>query len=256
MNTATEFVYLTGDTHCQNFKELEDILLRKNDLSGLDLLRLENIRYDYFSKNITKEQCNKFIFEDNQVEFAKHYFVNLTMWGCSIVRTETIQKAIQEGYFEKYRKKANAPDWIYAFGLTEYLFSNSSPERMAIVYTDTWLTYPKTKPSSWLRDIRWFSIAFEEFNNSMDLLPEEFNPVKKDIVKDHHNAAIVTWNTLVYLRINKVLTFKTIKKYKPTIQKYDNVYPRIYFMCLIPVFFLKSMLKLYHSLKGNTRKDA
>lgn len=255
LNTETDFVYLTGDSHCQKFHELENIILKKNDLTSLDLLRLENIKYDYFSKDINSSLYDKFLFEDNQIMFAKHYFVNLTMWGCSIIRANVIKKTIQSGYFDKYRKLAKAPDWIYAFGVTDYLSSHSSANRMAIVYTDTWLNYPNQKASSWLRDERWFSIAFEQFNNSMDLLPAEFNPVKKAIVKDHHDAAIVSKKTLLRLRINNVLTFRNAKKYKSSITKYDNVYPRIIALCIIPKFVLKSMLKTHQFLKRNIRKE-
>ena len=81
------------------------------------------------------------------------------------------------------------------------------------------------------------------------MLYSEYDNEKKEIVKTFRDDSLASKRYLIQKRLNKDINIKLVKKYKKDIKYVHGYYGFMIFICLVPVFVIKLLKKLYKIIK-------
>lgn len=246
-NNKLDFYILLGDGNLYNFNNLE-LQLKNNVFEKFNVINLEPL----IRKKINKDcdaKLNSAIEYENPIKYIK-YYSHLTYFGGAIYKTNFIRETFDKSYYKKCRED-NLSWWttvcIYN-QLMDYKKQNIST-LCSTLYVDGLNGNSKKKDHSWADKEKYFILTFKVFNKDVDLLYSEYDNVKKEIVKTFRDDSLASKRYLIQKRLNKDINIKLVKKYKKDIKYVHGYYGFMIFICLVPVFVIKLLKKLYKIIK-------
>lgn len=250
-NNPYDYFMLLGDGNLYNFNELDE-QLKINDYKKYNVVNLEPIYRKQFNKDYNAI-LNVVIEYDDPIKFSK-YYSHLTYFGGAIYKTDFIKGAFAKEYYKACRED-NISWWIVVciFNRLIELKKENKSTLCAMLYVDGLNGNVKKTDHSWADKEKYFIITFKLFNKDLNELYDEYNGIKKDIVKTFRDDALATRRYLLYKRLNKDIDLKLVRKYKKDIKYVKGYYGYMVALSLTPVFILKFLRKLYKLIKQKNK---
>lgn len=236
---VSDYFYIFGDGTFLDFNLLEKAIL-ENLLNGFDILDIESVNRIGYLDQDSSFLPNSIKQEKDYVLFAKKYFSHLTYWGASIVRTKFFSYVFESNLIDKYLV-FNLSWWLPCCLLDCMSYQNhkSLSSRLFVSYFSFISANPKKKAHSWTKGENYFVTTFYVLNRNLELLPPDYDGVKKEMVDFFRRDCLVNKNTLIQLRIEKTLQTRLVRKYKEDIDFIPGYFDLMLKYSKKPVFLLK-----------------
>lgn len=234
-NVEEEFFWIIGDGNLVDFYDFEKFLLR-NKYNFFDVINVEHIYRINKQKNKKRYNRNIIYQYNDSIEFAKKYFSHLTYWGATIIRTKFFEITYKKGSINKYIYK-KIPWWIACliFEACEFNLQLGTTVNLGTVYSSYVSYNPAKSDHGWTKGNQYYDYVFTKFNQAIDMLPETYNDVKKDIITCFRNDSLVSNSYLLYLRSKRVLTLNLIREYYDEIEVVPGFYHKMCLYSLLPI---------------------
>lgn len=243
-----DYFMLLGDGNLYDFNNLDE-QLRKNDYKKCNVVNLEPFCRTEFNKD-NGALLNVAIEYGDPIKYSK-YYSHLTYFGGAIYKTDFIKRAFDREYYKVCRED-NISWWIVVciFNRLIELKNENKSTLCSMLYVDGLNGNAKKKDHTWADKEKYFIITFKIFNKDLNLLYDEYDDVKKDIVRTFRDDSLATRGYLLVKRINKDINLKLVRKYGKDIQYVEGYYGYMIALSLTPAFLLKVLRKLRKIIKN------
>lgn len=231
-NVSSEYFWLMGDGVIADFNGMEGNLGEIENYLLIDVESVNRIGHLGQDKSCI---CEKIYGYSDLRLYAKKYFSHLTYWGASIIRTDFYQKAYDD-IIRKYQMK-QIPWWISCslFDLLADCLQNNGDKIVGVIYTTYVTSNPRKKDHWWSTNECYYEYTFTKFNQGISLLSAFYDQsLRKEIIYNFRNDALVTNYYLIHLRAINNLSKEMLRKYKNDIEIVSGFYGKMYLYLFMP----------------------